>query len=404
MGIKLKIEKIVAGGYGLARENGKIYLVRGAYTGEDVEVSIEKDGKDVALCRVEKIKHASQKRQKPICEHFGVCGGCDWMDLDYETQLEYKKEIFVDQIKHVAKVDVTKPAIIKTSPYGYRNKAEFVIKDGKLGYNSKNSHNFVEIKRCHIISDKLNEMKGKVEKVDLKDFHHIVLREDGNKEMVIFVSQKKCEIPEIDADEIISLVNRKHVVVSGEESVKKGKGFLIVKMDDIKYRLSAKAFFQISYEGAKILSQKVKEYAGSGKRLLDLYCGTGFFTLELSKNFEKLTGIEESSASISNANENAKSNGISNVEFFSSKVENFKFGTYDVIVADPPRAGIGKEIIQSIVQANPERFVYVSCDVTTFARDTHELEQKRYKIKDVTLVDLFPQTHHFEIVSLFERE
>ncbi len=403
VGRKLKIEKMVAGGYGLARENGKIYLVKGAYTGEDVNVSIEKVDHDLALCKVERVNVPISERQNPVCEHFGKCGGCEWMDVNYKSQLRYKKEIFTDQMKHIAKIDIDEPNIISTKPYGYRNKAEFVIEKGKIGYYGKQSHDFVEVKKCPIIEDALNDVKDGLKDYDLRGFDHLVIREGNGKKMAIFISKSERKVPDADVDELIMLVNERRVVIAGRQIVKKGNGYLDVNINGMKYIVPAKAFFQVSYEGAEILSSKVKTYAGKGRKLLDLYCGVGFFTLKLAENFVDLDGIESSPSSVKAAQKNAAINGISNVHFFTSRAENFKPEDHDVIMADPPRTGLDKAVRESIIKSKPDKFVYVSCDVTTFARDSNELIQKGYKIEDVTLVDLFPQTHHFEIVSSFGR-
>lgn len=397
------IEKMIAGGFGLARMNGKIYLVSGAYTGEDVEVEIEKSEKDLVFCKAVNIKIPSEKRRIPICKHFGICGGCEWMDVQYETQLQYKKEIFVDQMAHMAKIDLRGTQIIPTSQYFYRNKAEFAIENGEIGYFGKKSHDFVSIEKCHIIEESLNSVKTNLNDETLDEFDHLVLREGKEKTMAIFISKTPQNIPDVEADEICSLVNRSKIVSSGYQKIIKGKGYIETEENGIKYRIPPKSFFQVNYEGAGILAKKVIEYAGKETALLDLYCGVGFFALQVAKNFDHIVGIETSPSSVIEARMNAKINGISNVEFVISKTSKFQFSHPDVIIADPPRSGIDKDTINAILEAYPKKFVYVSCDVATFARDSYKLIQKRYKIKDVVLVDLFPQTHHFEIVSLFER-
>jgi len=400
----MKIEKMIAGGYGLGRKDGKIYLVKGAYAGEDVEVEVEKQMKDVAFCTVKKIDIPSQKRRIPICSHFGSCGGCDWMDLEYEAQLEYKRDIFTDQMNHIAKVDLLPPQIIPTSQYFYRNKVEFSIKDGKIGYFGKNSHNFVEIDKCHIISNDLNEIKDEAKKHNLNGFDHLVIRKSEGRKMAIFISRTFQKVPDINTDDIVLLVNKNpHVVVAGHQKIIKGNGYLEIELNGITYRIPPKSFFQVNYEGAEILSSKVSEYAGKGENLLDLYCGVGFFTLQVARNFAHVKGVESSPSSVIEARENARLNGL-NVDFINSKTSQFELSNFDVVIADPPRSGIDKETMNAILKVRPKKFVYVSCDVSTFARDSYELIQRRYKIKDVVLVDLFPQTHHFEIVSLFERE
>ncbi len=394
------IEKMVAGGYGLSRKDGKVYLVRGAYPGEDVDVKIEKDEKDFTIASVSKVNLPSKYRRKAICDHFGTCGGCEWMDLDYKFQLEYKKEIFLDQMKR-ANLEISPSKLIPTSEYNYRNKVEFVIVNGKAGFFGRNSHRFVEIDKCHIISDNLNTLKREIK--DLRGFSHLVLRDGIEKKMAIFVSQKMTEIPSSSAEEIISLISNSKIALSGHQKIIKGRGYLEFKINDIVYRIPPKSFFQINYEGAKVLADQVIAYAQEGKNLADLYCGVGFFSLQLAKRFEKLAGIESSPSSIIEARKNANINGIRNIDFRIGKAANFNLEGYSTIVVDPPRSGIDRETMKNILSAKPERLIYVSCDVSTFSRDARILVQKLYNIKDAVIVDLFPQTHHFEIVSLFER-
>lgn len=398
------IEKMVAGGYGLGRKEGKIHLVKGAYVGEDVETEIEKQTKDVVFCTVKKINTPSRQRQIPVCAHFGSCGGCEWMDIRYETQLLYKKEIFADQMAHMAKIILKDINIIPTSMYFYRNKVEFAVNSGKIGYFGKKSHDFVRIDKCHIIDESLNSVKFNLDDKALDGFDHIVLREGKGKTMAIFISKSPQKIPDSGADEIFSLVNRSETVINGSQKAIKGKGYIETEEGGIKYRISPKSFFQVNYEGASILAEKVVEYAGKGKDAVDLYCGVGFFSLQIAKNFDRVTGVENSTSSVIEARVNAKINDIKNAEFILSKTSDFQFSHPDVIIADPPRRGIDNDTMNAILKVYPKRFVYVSCDATTFARDSYKLVQKGYKIKDVVLVDLFPQTHHFEIVSLFERE
>lgn len=400
---------MVAGGSGLARDDGKVYLVKGAYTGEEVEVEVEKTSRDLSICRVKKIVRPSPERTQPACRHFESCGGCDWMDIGYEKQLEEKVGIFVDQIAHTAKTEIEPPQIVGTTPYGYRNKVEFAVRKGKLGYFRTASHDFVEIENCLVIPDGFNAIKSEIEEALKKDGRlasetdHVVIRNGDLRKMAVFISKRKIKPPRLDVEEVVSLENGTRVVVAGREKIHKGRGFLDVTVGKVKYEIPAKSFFQVNYEGAGILASKVAEYAGSGKKLLDLYCGVGFFSLQLAGSFEEVVGVESSPASIRGAIRNSGINGIRNARFVVARAQEWSDdGKYDVIVADPPRSGLTPEVRESVFRLRPKRFVYVSCDVSTFARDFKAITSNGYKIKDVTLVDLFPQTHHFEIVSVFE--
>lgn len=403
----LLIEKIVAGGFGLSRKGGKIYLVKNAYPGEMIEISIEKEKKDLALCKTKRVIEPLPDRCTPPCEHFAECGGCDWMNVTYEKQLEYKASIFTDQMKHTAKLEIPKPAIVPTSPYHYRNKLEFVVSHGKLGYFKNKTNDFLPIKECLISSEKLSFLKSSVEKV-LKDHtkfainvDRVVLRE-AEKNMVIFVSKSKLTPPKIEeADNIVSLENQSRVVISGRQTVHKGKSFLKAKVNGIKYVIPAKSFFQVNYQGASEVAKIVKKYAKKGKRLLDLYCGVGFLSLQLADVYEKIVGLESSPISVKAARKNAKINGISNTNFILLKIQKWNSDKqFDTVVIDPPRAGIGSDVIQKIINVEPSKIIYVSCDVSTFARDAREFMKSSYLLERVTLVDMFPQTHHFEIVAL----
>ncbi|HEU24150.1 MAG: hypothetical protein C0176_00655 [Mesoaciditoga sp.] len=394
------VEKMVAGGYGLSRKDGKVYFIRGAYPGEDVDVKVEKEGKDFVIASVERINSPSPYRREAICEHFGACGGCEWMDLDYKIQLEYKKEIFLDQMRH-AGIEMSPSKVIPTPEYNYRNKVEFVVVNGQTGFFGRNSHRFVKIENCSIISDVLNVINREIK--DLRSISHLVLREGMGRSMAIFISKKMVKIPYSSADELVSLISDSKIVLSGRQKILKGRGYIEAKINNIVYRIPPKSFFQVNYEGAKVLADQVVEYAKEGKTLADLYCGVGFFSLQLAKKFEKITGIESSPSSIIEAKKNAKLNEIKNVDFKVGKTCDLSLREYSTIVVDPPRSGIDRETMKNILDAKPERLIYVSCDVSTFSRDVSILVQKLYNIKDAVIVDLFPQTHHFEIVSLFER-
>ncbi len=410
--MKVKVEKMIAGGFALARENGKIYLIKGAYPEEIVSVEIEKKKKDLSFCKVKHVIKASPNRIIPPCKYFEECGGCEWMDVKYEEQLRLKSDVFVDQMRHMAKIAIDRPEVIPTKAYGYRNKMEMVVRNGEIGFFKRGTHDFVKIEKCMLATETLNTLKLTVEKYLKKhkkfasSIDHVIFREASGKTMVIFTSNRRLTPPQIeDVDNVITLENHSRVVVAGRQRVHRGSGLLHVNICNVKYEVPAKAFFQVNYLGAKSLADIVKGYAGSGGRLLDLYCGVGFFSLQLFKTFEKVVGLESSPVSIQIARENAKINGAFNTRFSLLKVQDWKPKThFDVVIVDPPRTGLDRGVVEKISALTPQKVIYVSCDVSTFARDVKELMKNGYAIEDVKLVDMFPQTHHVESVALIKRK
>ncbi len=410
--MKLKIEKMVYGGYGLCYGEGKTFLVKGAYPGEEVEAEIIESKKGVFFAQTQKILQPSKFRIVPSCRHFKECDGCEWMDVSYEEQLKFKQEIFVEQMKRIAKFNVKKPEIFETKEKHYRNKAEFVVRNSELGFFRKHSHNFVKIRKCEILSERLNELKKKVGILLKKHprfsskVEHVVLREGNNETMVIFISSKDLTPPSLeDVDNVVSLKRKvhSHVVISGKERTHQGKNTIDVKINDIQYQVPAKSFFQVNYEGARILSRIVREYVQNGEKLLDLYCGIGFFSLQFHDKFKRILGVESSPSSIIYAQKNASMNGFDNVEFKVQKTEEWESEEkFDVVVVDPPRSGL-RNTAEKVALLSKKKIVYVSCDSSTFARDTKILMKNGFELKNVKIVDMFPQTHHFEVVALFER-
>lgn len=403
---------MITGGFALAREDGKVYLIKGAYPGEIVDVEIERGKKDLSFCKVKHVIKASPNRIAPSCKYFKECGGCEWMDVKYEEQLKLKSDIFVDQMKHMAKMDIDRPEIIPTKEYGYRNKMEMVVRDGKMGFFKRGTHDLVEIEKCMLATETLNTLKLTVEKILKRhkkfasNIDHVIFKEANGKTMVIFTSNKKLTPPRIEnVDNVVTLENHSHVVVAGRQRVHQGNGILYANVDNVKYEVPAKAFFQVNCLGAKSLASIVKGYAGSGWRLLDLYCGVGFFSLQLFKTFEKVVGLESSPPSIRIARKNSKINGAFNSRFSLLRVQDWKpTAHFDVVIVDPPRTGLDRGVVEKISTLTPQKVIYVSCDVSTFARDAKEFMKNGYAIEDVKLVDMFPQTHHMESVALIKRK
>ncbi len=401
--LELHAEKMVYGGYALARKDGKIFFIQGAHAGEDVRVKIERQKGNTIFCSLLKVVSASPFRISPMCEHHIACGGCDWMGVAYEKQLEYKRHIFSEQMRRIAKHELSEVEIVPTLEYHYRNKVTYRISGKKLGFLKKKSHEYVNVKTCAIAAKSLNVLKLEVERGLSKypeissKIRKIVLRTNGTSKTLVFFSNEKVKLSQFS--------NAENIVVVSENftDVVVGSGTLNFTFGGIVYRVPALSFFQVNTVGAEALSSTVKEWAFEGHKALDLYCGVGLFALQIAENFQHVTGVESSIASVKAARMNAIFNGKSNVEFESQPVEKYHFSeSYDTIIADPPREGLKKSVVEKIISLKPKRLVYVSCDSSTFARDAKKLLENGFYLEKVKLIDMFPQTHHFETIGLFK--
>ncbi|BBE29863.1 putative RNA methyltransferase [Tepiditoga spiralis] len=436
--MSLKIEKLVYGGYGFSKDNEKIYLIDDGYPEEVVEVDEIKRKKKTIFAKVNSIKERSPYRINSKCEHFQKCGGCQWLDYDYKHQLTSKTNIVEEQLKRIGKLDIKVNDIIASDfVYNYRAKMEFGFSYNNeviLGLKKKSSNEIVDLKSCPISPKEFDELRNKVKiivnKLNIQVYNSknkkgilrsLVLRKNNinNKIMMILVTSKenfnkkeelKNELLKLNISSLIHLVNPNNkVILSGKYNVWYGNEFLEEKFNGIKYKVLPTSFFQNNYNVTQKMLDYVNEYLNTqntnNKSLLDLYCGVGLFGLYFSKKFKNIKGIEVSKTSINSAKENAKLNNIKNIDF--DALDAIKFlknsKSYDYLIIDPPRAGIGIEGVELISRKIREGVVYISCDPSTFARDLSEFEKLGFKIKSVQPFDMFPNTYHIENISILEK-
>lgn len=405
---RLKIERLDDQGRGIGRIFEKTIFVSNALIDEIVDVKIINIKKKFLEGEVVKYIKISDKRIKPLCNFFAFCGGCDLMHLNYDEQLKYKQ----DKVKRIVnKFSNFNPNIVtdiicsKDNLY-YRNKITLHINNG-IGLYKRKSNDIIKIDECLITDKRINNIIKLISSyISIENINEIIIRAAKNTDdlMIVFDGDK------IDKEKIIELLKDKATSIMLKKDknyfLVYGKDYIIEKIGDYKFMISADSFFQVNTNQALVLYNKVLEYAELSKDdyLLDLYCGTGTISLYLSRYVRKVLGIEINEYAIKNALKNKEINNIDNVEFIRSDVSKL-VNSIDfkptVIVVDPPRSGLDKVTINYILNSNAKKVIYVSCDPITLIRDL-SLFSEKYEIMKITPVDMFPNTHHVECVCLLK--
>lgn len=398
--IELNIEKLDHYGRGIARIDGKTVFVENALPTETVIASITKEKKNFIEGETIDFISKSEDRIEPICSYYNECGGCNIMHLDYNNQLKFKENKVKEVLKKFCNYTNIK-SIIGTNQYNYRNKITLQVKEN-IGYYKKKSYELVVIDKCCIADERINNIINELKGINLSNINQIVIRTTNKETMLVFYSKKviKSDVNKFSVNTIVCIADKTHIL--------KGKGYIEEELKGVKYVISPTSFFQVNTNGMINLYDKVLEYCGlnGNENLLDLYCGTGTIGIYLSKHCNKVFGIELNKEAIKDALVNKEINNLNNIDFKSGDVkEVLKTNNFipDIIVVDPPRAGLDSKVIEQIISLKPKKLVYVSCDVITLSRDLNLLKEY-FNIKEVTPVDMFPNTYHVECVSLLERK
>ena len=438
------IEKMAHEGQGISKISGKTVFVENAIIGEKCLIEIVKSKKDYAIGKVKKIIESSPYRTNPICDSASQCGGCSLLHMSYEGQLMFKTEKVKDSLKRIGHIDtLVYDTLGMERPWHYRNKTQHPVgMHGNyivIGFYEKGTHNIVETKDCllqhPIVNEVLSTVKTWMVQYDIPAYdeiahrglvRHVVTRVGYRTgEVMVIVVANGRELPFASSlidklannipplkSVVLNVNTKKTNVILGSENIPLyGRPYIYDYIGDIKYRISPLSFFQINPVQVKVLYNKAVEYAQltGSETVIDLYCGIGTITLFLAKKAKKVYGIEVVPEAISDAIYNAEINGIDNVEFIQGTAETImpemaaRGIRPDVIVVDPPRRGCDQKTLDAMVKTSPERIVYVSCNPATLARDLRYLEDRGYKTEKVQPVDMFPQSHHVECVTLMSR-
>ncbi len=440
------INSLAFGGSGVGRlDDGRTAFVTGTAPGDTVEIAIDKEKKTFVTAHMTRLVEAGEARIQPACPYAGQCGGCDWQHIRYADQLRAKRENVVAQLSHIALPHMisgnTKTAKetaneligdIVASPHqqGYRNKIELATdKDARgrllLGMHSPSSHTVVPIARCMLAQSPADQapkaLQGALRYIQgSRDLHILrvgVRTSTRTHETEIAIWTRPGSFPRAEAVRVLK--NALHAtsmvrviadpgrarMIRGVEALW-GRGHWDEKLCGHTYSVSAPSFFQVNTAQAETLIKLVLEALDvkNDDVVADLYCGAGTFTLPLSDRAGNVFAVEREGSSVRDLRRNIKNGCIDNIEVIGgdSARELPQMGALDGLVVDPPRAGLAKGMAESIAEAHPRKFVYVSCDAGTWARDVARLYNNGYKLIHATPVDLFPQTFHCEVVSLFE--
>lgn len=392
--MQIHIDRMDHFGNGIGNINGKIIFVKGALTGETVDVTITKDKKSFMEGTINTIIYKSSKRVEPFCKYFGVCGGCSLCHLNYENTLEYKKE----RVKNIlSKYDIPKINVIRNeNDLYYRNKIELKIVDGKLGFYEKSTHNLIEIKECKVTKKSINKSFEFVKNMKLENAN-VTIRANYNDEVLIIIDSK--EKPVILNPEDYKIVG----IVLNDKCIY-GQDNFMEKINNLFFTVSYNSFFQVNNYINLELFNLIKENI-VGKTVLDLYSGVGTLSIVASKVVDKVYSIEVIPNAVKNALINAKINKCDNINFILGKVEDkigFINDKIDTVIVDPARAGLDKKTIEVINNICPQRIIYVSCNTQSLANNL--LDLTNYEIKKFYILDMFSYTYHIECFCILDRK
>ena len=393
----LEIEKLDHQGRGISKINGKVIFIPNAYIGETVEVEVIKDTKKYMEGKVIKYIKISSDRIKYNCPYYHECGGCNIAHINYEKQLEFKKNTVIDIFKRYANLDINPNICESEDKLHYRNKVVLHVENNKKGFYKDETNELVPINNCLLLNKKLNDViKTLDKKIDISKLKEILLRTNSEEVLAKFTSDNEL----LNTNIVLKDKEEKE----GEEVTKRIKeNAIIFNLGKYKYAVTSDSFFQVNTKQAIKLYDKVREYVAIEKveTALDLYCGTGTIGIYISDLCNRVIGVEVNKSSVTCANYNKLLNKIDNIEFIEgdvSTVINNEMNP-DLIVVDPPRSGLDNKTISIIKQIKPKKLIYVSCNPMTLARDIQKLSEE-YKLNNIELFDMFPNTHHVECVCL----
>ncbi|WP_412463924.1 23S rRNA (uracil(1939)-C(5))-methyltransferase RlmD [Flavobacterium mekongense] len=438
---------------------GQVIFIPNVVPGDVVDVQTFKKRKAYFEGKAIKFHQYSAYRVTPICQHFGACGGCKWQNMHYDKQLFYKHQEVYNNLKRIGKIELPtfEPILGSSKQFFYRNKMEFGFSDSRwmtdaeiqsgTEIDNKNALGFhipkmwdkiLDIEKCHLQEDPSNAIRNEIKRFATENnitffnarnhtglLRTLMIRTASTGEIMVLIQfyqedKAKRELllnhvyntfPQITS--LLYVINGKANDTLYDQDIKlfQGRDYILEEMEGLHFSINAKSFYQTNSDQAYELYKITREFAGlTGNEVVyDLYTGTGTIAQFVSKQAQKVIGVEAVPEAIADAKENAKRNNITNCEFFVGDMKNVfndefiaQHGQPDVIITDPPRDGMHKDVVDQILKIAPEKVVYVSCNSATQARDLALMDEK-YKVTRVRPVDMFPQTHHVENVVLLEK-
>ncbi|MDQ6663906.1 MAG: class I SAM-dependent RNA methyltransferase [Acidobacteriota bacterium] len=386
---EIEIEKMVYGGEGLGRREGQVVLTPFVLPGETVRAAPERAQSGVLRAKLLEVLTASPDRVSAPCPYFGKCGGCHYQHATYERQVQIKRAILVETLQRVGKIAAPeKFDVVSAEPWGYRNRVQLHIQDGRIGYVQARSHKLCAIGHCPIGSPAIN--------TGIQALARMIRDRRWPKfigALELFTNETEMQLNVLETAQPVA---RRFFDWCAEEIPPLVPGAL----EYGEYRVSRQSFFQVN----RFLMQQTIEVSlqgAEGKTALDLYAGVGLFSLPLARRFTEVTAVESGSGAVRDLQFNAERAGVaihaetSTVDAYLSNLESAP----DFVLADPPRAGLGKRVVNRLAQLKPREITIVACDPATLARDVAALIAAGYSFEQLTLIDLFPQTFHIEAIA-----
>lgn len=379
-------------GDGVGRIENKPIYIKNAVLKDKLEVKITRVNKKYLQGEIVKIVKESEDRVKPLCPYFTKCGGCTFWNVNITKENEIK-ENYIKRLFPNVKVNT----IIANNEINYRNKVTFHIHNGKLGYYQKNSNNLVIIDECLILNKEINKIKKYLETLDLTKVTEIMIRYSNNYDelLINFKGQLK------DYDHLKKIKNIKSIYINND--LVYGNPTIKEKINNLEFLIGPNSFFQINTNMIANLYNSIKNFITPSSSLLDLYCGTGTIGIYLNEYFEHILGIDIVKENIENAFLNKEINKIDNISFQHKDASSIENTYFDVVIVDPPRAGLGEKTKEHLLNINSKIIIYVSCNPNTLKKDIEKLKEK-YQLVEITPVNMFPKTEHIECVSVLHRK
>ncbi|MBS1858306.1 MAG: class I SAM-dependent RNA methyltransferase [Acidobacteria bacterium] len=384
------MEKLVYGGDGLGRLDGRVVFAPFVLPGERIRARAEREKPGLVRARMLEVLDAAPARVAAPCAAFGACGGCHYQHAHYELQLEIKRRILREELRRLGKIDAPEEiATVSAEPMGYRNRVQLHVEENRLGYREARSHNLVPVRGCPVASPRIEAAISALNR----------MARDGRwprfmRSLEVFTDERQVQINVL---ETLRPVARRFFEWCATEIEGVVEGALDYRGE---FRVSSNSFFQVN----RFLPDRLVETAldgAEGDTAVDLYAGVGLMSLPLARRFREVYAVESGAGAVRDLWFNADRAGLGNLHGLQQSAEEHLAQlerTPDFVVADPPRAGLGKSVVKRLCDLKPRHLVVVACDPATMARDLSGLIAAGYKIRRMALIDLFPQTYHLETV------
>ena len=391
----MTVEKLVYGGDGLARLDGRVVLTPFVLPGELIRADAEQEKPGLVRARALQILEPSPQRVPAPCPVFGRCGGCHYQHAPYEYQLAAKRAILAEEVRRVGKMEPpAEIAVVAASPWGYRNRVQLRVADGKIGYREARSHKLCGVADCPVASPRINQVIQTLNAMLPDPRWPRMLRS-----LELFTDEQHVQLNVIETERPVA---RRFFDWCAMEIPGLVEGALDYNG---QYRVGRNSFFQVNRFLAERLVEAAVEGA-EGETAFDLYAGVGLFASALARKFQRVTAVESGSGAARDLQFNSERASLANVHTEQMPVEEFLQDLQqaaDFVLLDPPRAGLGKPVVRRLNELRPPRLAMVACDPATMARDLAGLAAGGYGVERMTMVDLFPQTFHMEVVVLLKR-